>query len=78
MAQILRSSQLVPKGFAVERTALDDGHVRIWIRSVNPKGRCLSCGTISRRVHSRYLRRPSDLPSAGRPVSLHLMAPVSV
>jgi transposase len=72
MDQELRSSQLLPKGFVFERTTVDDGRVRIWVRSANPTGFCPSCGTISRRVHSRYLRRPSDLPLAGHQVSLHL------
>jgi transposase len=72
MDQILRSSQLVPKGLVVERTAVDDGHVRIWVRSANLAGLCPSCGAVSRRVHSRYLRRPSDLPLSGRCVSLIL------
>lgn len=35
-------------------------------------GRCPSCGTISVSVHSRYIRCPSDLPSVGWPIRLHL------
>ena len=72
MDQAFRSSQLVPKGFVVERTTVDDGRIRIWVRSANLTSLCPSCGTISRRVHSRYLRRPSDLPLVGHRVSLHL------
>ena len=72
MDQTLRSCQLVPKGLVVEQTTREDGFVRIWVRAVSPTGICPSCGTISRRVHSRYLRRPSDLPLAGHRVSFHL------
>lgn len=72
MDQRLRSSQLVPKGFVVDQMTRSVGRVRISVRSAQPTGLCPSCGTISRRVHSRYLRRPSDLPLAGHQVSLHL------
>lgn len=65
MDQPLRSCQLVPKGLVVEQTTREDGFVRIWVRAASPTGICPSCGTISRRVHSRYLCRPSDLPLAG-------------
>ncbi len=72
MDQALRTCQLVPKGLVVTLTAREDGFVRIWVRAVSSTGICPSCGTISRHVHSRYLRRPSDLPVAGHRVSLHL------
>nr|WP_292055668.1 transposase family protein [Martelella sp.] len=32
--------------------------------------RCPSCGTRSERIHSRYHRRLSDLPIAGKSVRL--------
>ncbi len=35
-------------------------------------GRCPDCGTRSTAVHSRYKRRPADLPSFGREVRLSL------
>lgn len=70
--QPLRSCQLVPKGLVVEQTTREDGFVRIWVRAASPTGICPSCGTISRRVHSLYLRRPSDLPLGGHRVSFHL------
>jgi transposase len=37
-------------------------------------GLCPSCGTVSRRVHSRYRRRITDLPLSGRIVQLVLIA----
>ncbi|WP_253609761.1 MULTISPECIES: transposase family protein [unclassified Bradyrhizobium] len=35
---------------------------------------CPSCGTVSRRVHSRYRRRVTDLPLSGRIVQLLVIA----
>ena len=35
-------------------------------------GRCPACGCASRAVHSRYRRRPADLPSVGRRVHVGL------
>jgi hypothetical protein len=72
MDQSLRPCQLVPKGLVVEQTTLEHGFVRIWVRAASSTGICPSCGTISRRVHSRYLRRPSDSPLSGHRVSFNL------
>jgi transposase len=33
-------------------------------------GRCPECGRVSAAVHSRYGRRPADLPSLGREIRL--------
>ena len=41
-------------------------------RSTRPGGRCPDCGRASRAVHSRYRRRPADLPSHGRRVRVGL------
>jgi transposase len=70
MDQRLRSSQLVPKGFVVDQMTRSVGRVQISVRSAQPTALCPSCRTISRRVHSRYLHQPSDLPLAGHKVSL--------
>ena len=35
-------------------------------------GRCPGCGKSSTRLHSRYLRRPVDLPLLGCPVRVNL------
>jgi len=42
--------------------------------SVHTVGVCPSCGTVSRRVHSRYRRRVTDLPLSGRIVQLLVIA----
>jgi len=42
------------------------------LRSACQESRCPVCAQISRRVHSRYLRRLSDLPWEGIPVAIEL------
>lgn len=70
MERSIPSSRLVPLGFLVERFEANGDHVMITVRSVQAQGRCPCCGAQSRRVQSRYRRRASDLPIAGRRVDL--------
>jgi hypothetical protein len=35
---------------------------------------CPGCGTISERIHSRYQGRVADLPLAGRPIRIVVVA----
>ena len=72
--QILRASSLVPPGFVVVKTASDDGGTFITIRLMAKASPYPGCGTLSDRIHSRYQRRLSDLPIAGRPVRLMVLA----
>lgn len=51
-----------------------DGSVRILLRPRSLSARCPDCGRLSRRVQSRYLRRPSDLPLGDHRVELTIMA----
>src|SRR5258708_2518532 len=44
--------------------------VTIIARAASPTASCPCCGTISKRVQSRYTRTLRDLPAGGRPVSL--------
>ncbi len=46
--------------------------LHIAAHGTRPGGRCPDCGRASRAVHSRYLRRPADLPSLGRKVRVGL------
>lgn len=46
----------------------------ISVRSTATTSECPGCGGVSQRVHSRYTRRLADLPVAGRPVRLEVMA----
>ena len=74
MAQELRHSCLVPIGLIVESAVCEESRTIITVRPTKSFGVCPSCGAISRRVHSRYQRRVSDLPLAGRSVQLVIMA----
>ncbi len=46
--------------------------VTITARSASPEASCPCCGTISKRIQSRYTRTVRDLPVSGRPVHLVL------
>lgn len=74
MQQALQRSNLVPSGFVVERTYFEGDKVVIAVRALASVGLCPSCGTVSRRVHSRYRRRVTDLPLSGRIVELLVVA----
>lgn len=74
MTQALRPSTLVPRGFVVEDAASDDLLTLITVRSLRSVSACPGCGTRSERIHSRYQRRLADLPMAGKPVRLVVVA----
>jgi transposase len=74
MQQALRRSSLVPAGFVVESAFYDSDEAVITVRASSTFGLCPSCGAVSRRVHSRYQRRVTDLPLAGRLVQLVVIA----
>ena len=71
MAQ--RVADLVPAGFNVDRTAAEADRVVIWVRAKAHDCACPDCGERSRRVRSRYWRRPTGLPLGGRRVELRVM-----
>lgn len=74
MQQAFRPSALVPRGFAVDGVSSDDAGMVIAVRPMNRTSSCPGCGRSSKRVHSRYRRRLADLPIAGRPVRLVVVA----
>src|SRR5271169_2385422 len=74
MQQALRCSSLVPSGFVVESAYYQGNKAIIAVRASGSVGLCPSCGTVSRRVHSRYRRRVTDLPLSGRIVQLLVIA----
>jgi len=45
-------------------------NVTVTVRAASPTASCPCCGTISKRVQSRYTRMLRDLPASGRPVEL--------
>ncbi len=67
-----RGVSLVPAGMIVERTEDDGERVTICVRSKAERGVCPSCGRSSKRVHSRYWRKPADLPLSGHRVELRV------
>jgi len=52
----------------------DGAGMVITVRAVSRANTCPGCGTRSERIHSRYRRHLADLPIAGRPVRLLVMA----
>ena len=63
----------LPAGLRFEHVELDGHTIRIHARALDAAATCPRCGTISRHVHSRYRRRPADLPAHGRAVELVLL-----
>src|SRR3954454_15040051 len=53
-------------------TREDPGLLSTPAKGTRPGGRCPDCGRASRAVHSRYRRRPADLPLLGRAVRVEL------
>ena len=74
MAQVLRPSTFVPPGLVVDRVDQSDDTMMVMVRSSAASGLCPACRAPSKRIHSRYRRRLSDLPWAGRSVQLVLLA----
>jgi transposase len=74
MQQALRRSSLVPAGFVVESAFYEADKAVFTVRQPSGFGLCPSCGTVSRRVHSYYRRRVTDLPLSGRIVQLVVIA----
>ncbi|MFE3991687.1 ISL3 family transposase [Streptomyces goshikiensis] len=72
---VLRLEELLFPSIAdvtVLSVAVNDEAVHIEARSTMPGAICPGCGIWSRRIHSSYLRFPTDVPSGGRRVALCL------
>ena len=74
MHQALRRSNLVPAEFVVESAFFEADKAVFTVRRASDFGLCPSCGAVSRRVHSHYRRRVTDLPLSGRVVQLVVIA----
>jgi transposase len=74
MQRALRPSALVPPGFVVESAVWDGMTTVITARPTGDAGLCPGCKASSGRIHSRYQRRLTDLPLAGRTVRLIVVA----
>ena len=74
MRQLLRPSTFVPPGLVVDRVNQTDEVMVVIVSSSTPTSPCPGCRAPSKRVHSRYRRRLSDLLWALRSVQLVLVA----
>ncbi|WP_284215172.1 MULTISPECIES: transposase family protein [Alphaproteobacteria] len=74
MQHRLQRTGLTPHGFAVDEVKIVADSVQVRLRSRAPSGIYPDCGRPSRRVQSRYIRRPADLPLSGRRVELTIAA----
>ncbi|MDH2347758.1 transposase family protein [Bradyrhizobium sp. SSUT77] len=74
MQRALRPSALIPSGFAVESAVCDGAATVITVRPTRDNSRCPGCGASSGRIHSRCQRCLTDLPLAGQPVRLVVVA----
>ncbi len=68
------SGTLVPDTTEVELVLLGRvaGVIEMRLKTCRASAICLACGTSSRKVHSRYVRRLADLPWDGVPVVIRL------
>lgn len=67
-----RLSDLVPAELSVETVHHGPDEIVVAAYGKSPDCKCPECGTVSRRVHSRYPRSIGDLPCSGRRIELHL------
>lgn len=68
-----RLASLVPDGLAVESVVRSAHVIVVTARGSALAAACPLCGSRSRRVHSRYIRQVTDLPSAGCIVRLRIL-----
>lgn len=73
MASWFLKKDFLPAGLKAEQVELAGNIIRVHSRSANAAAACPRCGTVSNHVHSRYRRRPADLPAHGRKVELILL-----
>jgi transposase len=68
-----RISSLVPSGLVFDGVSDSTDSLILSVRSEATTAECPLCATVSRRIHSRYVRHVADLPTAGRKVHLRLL-----
>ena len=73
MASQFSRRDFLPEGLKADQVGLVGNTVRIHSRSAKASAECPRCGTVSRHIHSKYYRRPADLPAHGRKVELVLL-----
>ena len=67
-------SSLVPSGLMFDGVSDSTDSLILSVRSEAAEAECPLCATVSRRIHSRYVRHVADLPSVGRKVHLRFSA----
>ncbi|MEU7061742.1 transposase family protein [Streptomyces sp. NPDC046197] len=60
------------EGVLIENVVASGGSVVVRARTAADQAACPACGTVSSRVHSRYVRRLADSAVAGRAVVIEL------
>lgn len=73
MGMLGHRRDFLPVGLIVEGADAGANIVEFTARSSVKRAICPSCGSPSGRVHSRYHRRLSDLPSHGRAIRIRLL-----
>ncbi len=73
MAARFGFASLIPPGLTVDSVDGSEDALVVTARSNAVTAGCPLCGAASDRVQSHYVRRPSDLPCAGRRVRLRLL-----
>ena len=74
MSLAFRPSSLAPPGLVVDDVLSEPNRFVIKAHGATASCPCPACGYPSTRVHSRYTRWLTDLPSAGKSVHLEIVA----
>ena len=74
MAKAFNASALIPAGFIVDSMVCEVDRWVVRLRGAMRFSNCPCCDQPSTRVHSRYQRFLSDLPTSGRRVHLEITA----
>src|SRR6266568_4013021 len=63
---------VLPSGLKMTSLSHQEGRLCVSLLSTQPVSHCPMCGSVATRIHSRYQRRLTDLPSTGQPVRVLL------
>jgi transposase len=72
MSQPPSSARLLPNGLRVMRMRADREGLALLVEPATGAANCPVCGSLSKRIHSRYTRKASDLPWRGIAVKLEV------
>ena len=62
--------KMICQDFSYENHEIKEDKIYIKVKSSRKEAECPYCGTIGKRVHSRYERRFQDLPIQGKKVEI--------